>query len=149
MMIKLTSKEYGVDIVGDGNSDTDIRDILSMKTIAVVGMSKDPSKPSYFVSMYMMDHGYHVIPVNPTASEILGLKSYGSLLDVPDKIDIVDIFRRAEDIPPIVDAAIKIGAMVVWMQEGIYNEEAAKNARKNGIRVVWNRCVMKEHRRLL
>ena len=132
--------------------------IRQMKTIAVVGLSKDPSKESHSVSMYLKEHGYEIIPINPTADEIMGLKSYPSLLSIPDdvknRIDVVDVFRRAEDIPPIIDDVIKLEKFVrkplaVWMQLGIVNEEAAKKARVAGIAVVMDACIRTEHRKRL
>jgi len=102
------------------------------------------------VPKYLVEHGYNVIPINPTVTEVFGKKSYPTIADVPEKIDIVDVFRRSEDIPPVIDDAIrKNGIKLVWMQTGIYNEEAEKKAKENGIDVVYNRCMMEEHRRLL
>jgi uncharacterized protein len=115
-------------------------------------MSKSEGKPAYFVPKYLIEHGYNVIPVNPTlTTEVLGRKSYPSIADVPEKIDVVDIFRRSEDVPAAVDDAIKKkdGIKVIWMQSGIYNEEAEKKTKENGIDVVYNRCMMAEHMRLL
>lgn len=117
-------------------------------TIAVVGLSANWYRPSFFAAKYMQDHGYKVIPVNPMYEEVLGEKCYKKLTDIPDKVDIVDIFRKAEDVPPIVEDAIKIGAKVVWMQLGIVNEEAAKRAEEAGLEVVMNRCVKIEYARL-
>ncbi len=114
------------------------------KTIAVVGLSSDPGKPSYRVARYMQECGYKIVPVNPTITEALGEKAYPSLRDVPDKIDIVDVFRRSEDVPPIADAAIAIGAKALWMQEGIENKPAAQKAEKAGLKVVMDRCIMME-----
>ena len=130
--------------------------IKRMKTIAVVGLSKDPSKESHSVSMYLKDHGYEVIPVNPTADKIMDLKSYPALATIPNdlkkRIDVVDIFRRAEDVLPIVDEAIKLKnfakkPLAVWMQLGIVNEEAAKKARAAGIDVVMDACIRTEQRK--
>ena len=132
----------------DSYSDSEIKQILSMKNVAVVGMSKDPNKDAHHVPKYLIDNGYNVIPVNPTAEEILGRKSYKSLGDVPDKIDVVDVFRPSEHVPPIVKDAIAKGAKAVWMQLGISNDEAAQEASKHGIKVVYNRCMLIEHRRL-
>jgi len=132
----------------DSYSDSEIKQILSMKNVAVVGMSKDPNKDAHHVPKYLIENGYNVIPVNPTAEEILGRKCYKSLLDVPDKIDIVDVFRPSEHVPPIVKDAITKGAKVVWMQLGISNNEAAQEASKHGIKVVYNRCMLVEHGRL-
>ncbi len=131
----------------DSYSDSEIKQILSMKNVAVVGMSKDPNKDAHHVPKYLIENGYNVIPVNPTAEEILGRKCYKSLLDVPDKIDIVDVFRPSEHVPPIVKDAITKGAKVVWMQLGISNNEAAQEASEHGIKVVYNRCMLIEHRR--
>ena len=115
-------------------------------------MSKNEGKPAYFVPKYLIEHGYNVIPINPTlTTEVLGMKPYPSIADVPEKIDVVDIFRRSEDVPTVIDDAInkKDGIKVIWMQQGIYNEEAEKKAKENGIDVVYNRCMMAEHKRLL
>lgn len=132
--------------------DTDIptlrRILKENRVIAVVGLSADWYRPSYFAAKYMLDHGYRVIPVNPSYQEILGQKCYPGLRAIPEKVDIVDCFRKAEDIPPIVEEAIAIGAKVLWMQLGIVNEEAARSARSAGLEVVMNRCVKIEHARL-
>ena len=132
----------------DSYSDSEIKQILSMKNVAVVGMSKHPSKDAHHVPKYLIENGYNIIPVNPTAEEILGRKCYKTLLDVPDKIDIVDVFRPSEHVPPIVKDAIAKGVKVVWMQLGISNNEAAQEASKHGIKVVYNRCMLVEHARL-
>ena len=118
------------------------------RTIAVVGLSNNRMRPSYGVSQYMKGQGYRILPVNPGHEEILGEKSYRSLEEIPEPVDIVNIFRRSEMIPPVVDSAIAIGAKVVWMQEGIENEEAAEKARAAGLEVVMNTCILKAHRRL-
>lgn len=123
--------------------------LRNAKTIAVVGLSSRRSRPSYGVSEYMQSAGYRIIPVNPNESEVLGEKAYASLDDVPERIDIVDIFRRSELVPEIVDAAIRIGARGVWMQEGVVHEEAADKARAAGLEVVMDHCILKEHRKLL
>jgi predicted CoA-binding protein len=113
-------------------------------------MSKNEGKPAHFVPKYLIGHGYNVIPVNPTASEILGRKSYPSVSKIPEDVDVVDIFRRSEDVPSVIDDAIgKKGIKVVWMQSGIYNEEAEKRAKENGIDVIYNRCMMVEHTKYL
>jgi uncharacterized protein len=133
----------------DTHSTSDIRKILEQKNIAVVGMSKNEGKPAHFVPKYLIEHGYNVIPVNPTITEVLGRKSYPSIADIPDDVDVVDVFRRSEDVPPVVNDAInKKGIKVIWMQSGIYNEEAERKAKENGIDVVFNRCMMVEHNRL-
>jgi uncharacterized protein len=133
----------------DLHSDSELRKIYDLKNIAVVGMSKNEEKPAHFVPKYLIEHGYNVIPVNPTITEVLGRKSYPSIADMPDDIDVVDIFRRSEDAPVVVmDAMKKKGIKVIWMQEGIYNEEAERKAKENGMDVVYNRCMMAEHKRL-
>jgi len=124
-----------------------IADLLkNSKTIAVVGLSDNPMKPSYGVSQYMQSHGYKIIPVNPQASEILGEKAYASLLDIPEKIDIVDVFRRSDAVPEIVDQAIQLKVPAIWLQETVVHEEAAEKARQAGIFVVMDKCILKEHR---
>jgi len=135
----------------DPHSDGDLRKIYLLKNIAVVGMSKSEEKPAHFIPKYLIEHGYNVIPVNPTVTEVLGRKSYPSIADIGEKIDIVDIFRKSEDVPAVIDDVInrkKDDIKVIWMQEGIYNEEAEKRAKENGMDVVFNRCMMAEHRRL-
>lgn len=122
--------------------------LRNAKTIAVVGLSNRRTRPSYGVSQYMQSAGYRIIPVNPAETEVLGEKSYAALDDIPEPIDIVDIFRKPEFVPEIVDAAIRIGAKCVWMQEGIVHEEAAKKARAAGLEVVMDRCILKDHRNL-
>jgi uncharacterized protein len=116
------------------------------KTIAVVGLSDNPLRPSYGVSAYMQTHGYRIIPVNPRIESCLGEKAYASLLEVPEKIDIVDIFRRPEFVAEIVDQAIQLKTPGIWMQEGVIHEKAAAKARKAGMSVIMDRCILKEHR---
>ena len=133
----------------DLHPDSELRKIYDLKNIAVVGMSKNEGKPAHFVPKYLIEHGYNVIPVNPTITEVIGRKSYPSIADIPDDVDVVDIFRKSEDVPPVVnDAMKKKGIKVIWMQSGIYNEEAERKAKENGIDVVFNRCMMVEHNRL-
>lgn len=122
--------------------------LRNSKTIAVVGLSSRRSRPSYGVSEYLQSNGYRIIPVNPNESEVLGEKAFGSLEEIPVHVDIVDIFRRSECVPEVVDAAIRIGAKGVWMQEGVVNDEAAGKARAAGLEVVMDRCILKEHRRM-
>jgi uncharacterized protein len=130
----------------DSHSTSDIRKILELRNIAVVGMSNTEGKPANFVPKYLIENGYNIIPVNPTTSEVLGRKSYASISDVPEQVDIVDVFRRSEDVPIVVEDAInKKGVKVIWMQSGIYNEEAERRAKENGIDVVFNRCMKVEH----
>ncbi|HYD16604.1 MAG TPA: CoA-binding protein [Candidatus Nanoarchaeia archaeon] len=125
-----------------------ITDVLrKAKTIAVVGLASSPLRPSHGVAAYMQQHGYRIIPVNPTISESLGEKSYPSLLDLPEKVDIVNVFRRPEFVPEVVEQAIQIKAPVLWLQETVVHEEAAKKARNAGVFVVMDRCILKEHRR--
>ncbi len=118
------------------------------RTVAMVGLSPDPSRPSHRVAKYLTNHGYKVIPVNPDAQEIVDTRSYADMSSIPGPVEIVDIFRRSEEVMPIVDEAIKIGAKAVWMQEGVINEEAALRARDAGLLVVMNKCMFKEHQRL-
>jgi hypothetical protein len=118
------------------------------RTIAVVGLSSKRFRPSYGVAEYMQRSGYRIVPVNPEVSEVLGEKCYPDLNSVPEAIDIVDIFRRSEFVPEIVEAAIRKGAKAIWMQEGVTHEEAARRAAEAGLDVVMDRCILKEHRRL-
>ncbi len=122
--------------------------LRSAKTIAVVGLSSRRTRPSHGVSEYMKHSGYRIIPVNPAETEVLGEKAYPDLDSVPDPVDIVDVFRRSEYVPEIVEAAIRIGARAVWMQEGVVHEEAAERARAAGLTVVMDRCILKEHRKM-
>ena len=131
-------------------SDHDLKEILlSAKTIASVGLSSNQNKESYWIAAYLKEQGYKLIPVNPTADEILGEKAYPDLQSVPEPIDVVQVFRRQEDVPPVVDDAIKAGAKVVWMQEGIVHEGAAQKARQAGLQVVMDACMRATHRRLI
>ena len=124
-----------------------IRSLLDrVKTIAVVGLSDSPMRPSHGVSAYMQAEGYRIIPVNPEIAEALGQKSYPSLLDVPEKIDLVDVFRRPEFVDEIVDQAIQLKIPAIWLQEEVINERAAEKARQAGMFVVMDRCILKEHR---
>jgi predicted CoA-binding protein len=132
------------------NDSARITDVLNTaKTIAVVGLAASPMRPSYGVSHYMRSQGYRIIPVNPNITEWEGEKAYASLLDVPDKIDIVNIFRRPEFVPEVVDQAIQIKAPAIWMQEGVIHQAAAEKAQQAGIFVVMDLCILKEHRRRL
>lgn len=126
------------------------QDILkSFKIVAVVGLSANKDRPSHEVAKYLQSHGYKIIPVNPKEVEVLGQTCYPDLKSVPVKVDVVNIFRRSEDVPPIIDQAIEIGAAAVWMQEGIRHEQAAEKARLAGLKVVQDRCMLKEHIRML
>jgi predicted CoA-binding protein len=122
--------------------------LRSAKTIAVVGLSSRRSRPSYGVSEYMQSRGYRIIPVNPNETEVLGEKAYASLDEIPGHVDIVNVFRRSELVPEIVDAAVRIGAQGVWMQEGVVNDDAAARARAAGLEVVMDHCILKEHRKM-
>jgi len=132
-------------------SDAQIKKILEdAKTIAVVGLASSPLRPSYGVSAYMQQQGYRIVPVNPTISEALGEKAYATLRDIPKdiKIDIVDVFRRPDAVPAIVDEVIELKLPVLWLQETVVHEEAAEKARKAGVFVVMDECILKDHRRL-
>jgi uncharacterized protein len=135
---------------GTMNEPETIRSILGTppRTIAVIGLSEVPSKPSHYVSAYMQQHGYKIYPVNPSIPEVLGEKSYASLSDLPIKPDIVDVFRLPKFIPAIVDEMLKLGLPNLWVQQGIINLEAAARAEAGGIHVVMDRCIMVEHRYL-
>ncbi|HEV2126420.1 MAG TPA: CoA-binding protein [Chloroflexota bacterium] len=131
-------------------SDAEITRLLrEYRRIAVVGLSDKPNRPSYGVAAYMQDAGYGVIPVNPTIQEALGIPAVPSLQETPPPVEIVDIFRRSDDVPPVIDDAITAGAKVIWLQLGIVNEEAAERARAAGMTVVQDRCLKVEHHRLL
>lgn len=135
--------------MGEMDDINTLRRLLSQnRVIAVVGLSADWFRPSFFAAKYMQEHGYRVIPVNPKYPEILGEKCYPSLPDIPVKVDIVDCFRKTADIPPICDQAIAIGAKVLWQQLGVRNEQAAAKARAAGLDAVMDRCVKIEHGRL-
>jgi len=120
----------------------------SSRVVAVVGLSAKPDRPSYRVADYLKTQGYRIIPVNPAESEILGELCYPDLASVPESVDVVDIFRRSEEVLPIVKEAIRIGAKAVWIQEGVINEEAAARAREAGLMVVMDKCMLKEHQKL-
>ena len=135
------------DATNDAASDAILELLKKYKTIAVVGLSSNPARPSFGVTEYMQGAGYRIIPVNPNETEVLGEKSYARLEDVPEKIEIVNVFRRAEEVPAVVESAIRIGAKVVWMQSGVENEEAAEKARAAGMVVVEDACILVEHRR--
>lgn len=127
-------------------SEPDIDRILSeSRTIAVVGLSPKPDRASYHVAQYLQGHGYRIIPVHPQADTILGEKVYARLEDIPDPVDIVDVFRRSDDTPPVAESAVRIGAKTLWLQLGISNEVAASIAAAGGLRVVQDRCIKIEH----
>ena len=130
------------------NGTDEIGELLKRtKTIAVVGLSDSPLRPSYGVSAYMQSHGYKIIPVNPSIKGALGEKAVASLAEVEEKIDMVDVFRRPEYVPELVDEAIRLKVPAIWLQEDVIHEEAAEKARKAGIMVVMDKCILKEHRR--
>ena len=130
------------------NTIETINKIFTMKSIAVVGMSPKPERPSHYVALYLKENGYDIIPVNPGHSEIAGLKTYPSLSDIPSKVEIVDIFRRSEYVMPIVKEAIKINAKALWLQDGIINEEASKIANSKHLLFVMNDCMLRRHHQL-
>ena len=133
----------------DRLTDEEIKKIYSFKNIAVVGMSRDPVKAAHFVPKYMIEMGYNIMPVNPSADEILGRRTYSRVSDIKSQVDIVDVFRPSEDVYPVVEDSIKKkGIKVIWLQEGIQNSDAEKIALERNIRFVFNRCIMAEHMRL-
>ena len=132
----------------DSHTDDEIKQIFSLKNVAVIGMSKNQEKAAHYVPKYLSQNGYNIIPVNPTTDKILEKKCYSSIEDVPESIDIVDVFRPSDQVLPVVQEAIKKKPKVIWLQEGIHNAEAEDLARKEGIKVVFNRCMLAEHQRL-
>jgi predicted CoA-binding protein len=144
----LPSLEYRFHGHGMDDGEKTRRILLRHKTIAVVGLSAQWHRPSYFAAKYMLEHGYRVIPVNPQYQEVLGQKCYASLRDIPEKVDLVDVFRKTADVMPIAEDAIAIGARVLWQQLGVLNEAAAARARAAGLETVMDHCVKIEHGRL-
>ena len=135
--------------IRDNHSDNEIRKMYNFKNIAVVGMSRDPVKAAHFVPKYMIERGYNIIPVNPSANEILGKRTYAKVSDIKPQVDIIDVFRPSEDVYSVVEDSVKKPSVkVIWLQEGIHNTEAEKMALDNKINVVFNRCIMAEHMRL-
>ena len=132
----------------DSHTDEEIKQIFSLKNVAVIGMSKNQEKAAHYVPKYLSQNGYNIMPVNPTADEILNKKCYPSVEDIPEPIDIVDVFRPSDQVLPVVQQAIKKKPKVIWLQEGIHNVEAEELARQEGIKVVFNRCMLAEHQRL-
>ena len=132
----------------DSHTDEQIKKFYSLKNIAVIGMSKNSEKAAHYVPKYLAEKGYNIIPVNPTADKILDKKCYREIIEVPDSVDIVDVFRPSEEVLPVVHEAIKKNPKVIWLQEGIHNPESEDLARKAGIEVVFNRCMLAEHQRL-
>ncbi|NNM03050.1 MAG: CoA-binding protein [Nitrosopumilus sp.] len=133
----------------DKHTDDQIRDILSMRKVAVIGMSKNSSKAAHYVPKYLSDNGYDIKPVNPTTNQILGKKCYASISEIEEEVEIIDIFRPSEQVLSVIPDAIKKKPKVIWLQEGIHNSEAEELARKEGITVVFNRCMLAEHQRLM
>ena len=133
----------------DSHTDEEIKQIFTLKKIAVVGMSKHSTKAAHFVPKYLFEQGFDITPINPNADEILGKKSYPDISSLDHPVDIVDIFRPSEDVLPFVEDAIKKKPKVIWLQEGIHNIEAENLAREHGIDVVFNRCMLAEHQRLM
>ena len=131
------------------NEPETIDQIFKMKTVAVVGMSPKPERPSHYVGMYLKEQGYDIIPVNPGHKEIAGMTSYPSLLDIPVKVDVVDVFRRPEHAVPISEAAVEIGARALWLQDGVINDEAAKLAEDASLLVVMNDCMLRRHKQFI
>ena len=130
------------------NSIEKIKKIFQMKTIAVVGMSPKPERPSHYVAMYMKEQGYNIIPINPGHNEIAGMKSFPSLLDIPQTIDVVDVFRRSEYVLPIAESAVTVGAKALWLQDGVINENGSALAQKAGLLVVVSDCMLRRHRQI-
>ena len=133
----------------DSHTDEEIKQVLSLKRVAVIGMSKHSAKAAHFVPKYLSEQGFDITPINPNAAEILGKKSYQDILSLDHPVDIVDIFRPSEDVLPFVEDAIKKKPKVIWLQEGIHNIEAENLAREHGIDIVFNRCMLAEHQRLM
>jgi len=132
----------------DNHTDNEIRQILSLKNVAVVGMSKHPEKAAHFVPKYLTEQGYNIMPINPTADKILDRKCYSNVTEIDQPIDIVDVFRPSDQVLPFVEEAIKMRPKIIWLQEGIHNSGAEELARNQGIKVVFNRCMLAEHQRL-
>jgi len=145
--ILLTDFNYQI-MEKDSHTDAEIKEIFSLKNIAVIGMSKNPEKAAHFVPKYLAENGYNITPVNPTTDKILDRKCYPAVDKINESIDIVDIFRPSDQVLPVVKEAIKIKPKIIWLQEGIHNSEAEELARKEGIKVVFNRCMLAEHQRL-
>ena len=133
----------------DSHSDAEIKNFLTFKKVAVIGMSRTESKAAHFVPKYLSENGFDIIPINPNSNEILNRKCYKEITEVDGEIDIVDVFRPSEDVLPFVKEAIKKNPKVIWLQEGIHNEEAENLAREHGIDDVFNRCMLAEHQRLM
>jgi len=132
----------------DNHTDDEIKEIFSLKNIAVIGMSKHPEKAAHFVPKYLSEQGYNIIPINPTTDEILNKKCYSSVIEIHQPIDIIDVFRPSDQVLPVIEESITMKPKVIWLQEGIHNPQAEELARDQGIKVVFNRCMFAEHKRL-
>ncbi len=135
-------------MIKDSHTDEEIKDIFALKTIAVIGMSRYSTKAAHFVPKYLSEQGFDIIPINPTTDEILGKKCYPDISSIQHSIDVVDIFRPSEQVLPVVQDAIEKKPKVIWLQEGIHNVKAEELAKEEGITVIFNRCMLAEHRRL-
>ena len=131
-----------------GPEDGYLTILQTVRTVAVVGLSPNPERASHRVALYLREQGYRIVPVNPTVAHVLGERSFPSLAQIAEPVDVVEVFRRSEEVPPLVEEAVRIGAKVVWMQEGVVHEEAAAKARAAGLTVVMDRCMQREHSRL-
>ena len=136
-------------MIKDSHTDQEIKDIFTLKKIAVIGMSRHPVKAAHFVPKYLSEQGFDITPVNPTANEILGKKCYPDIFSIQHTIDVIDVFRPSEQVLSVIQNAIKKKPKVIWLQEGIHNEEAENLAREHGIDIVFNRCMLAEHQRLM
>jgi len=138
-----------LDGANDGLTDSEIIGILKLKSIAVVGMSRNPGKAAHDVPRYLLEHGYDVVPINPNADRIMGLKAFPSLTDIPRPVDLINIFRPSLDIPQLIESAISKNPTAIWLQLGIHHKQSEDKARENGIKVVYDRCIKIEHGRLM
>jgi uncharacterized protein len=145
--VRSTNNEVGFELAKYQDSGTILNILRTMRTIAIVGLSSNPLRASHFVGFYLQRHGYRVIPVNPRESEVLGEKSYPSLLDVPEPIDVVDVFRTPDAVPGIAEEAVKVGAKALWLQYGVISPEGVAIAERGGLTVVVDRCLKVEHAR--
>jgi len=135
-------------MIKDSHTDEEIKDVFTLKKIAVIGMSRHPIKAAHFVPKYLSEQGFDITPINPTTNEILGKKCYPNISSIQHPIDVIDIFRPSEQVLSVIQDAIKKKPKVIWLQEGIHNVEAEKLAMKEGIIVIFNRCMLAEHKRL-
>ena len=138
-----------MDRANDGLTDSEIIGILKLKSIAVVGMSRNPGKAAHDVPRYLLEHGYDVVPINPNVDRIMGLKAFANLTDIPRPVDLINIFRPSLDIPQLIESAISKNPTAIWLQLGIHHKQSEDKARENGIKVVYDRCIKIEHGRLM